>query len=187
MSKITLKMGVVARPIMAMVVVSAASIGFSGQAQAHATLEVKEAAAGSRYKAVMRVPHGCDGQATHTVSIKLPEGFVKAKPMPKAGWKLEVKEGPYEKSYQYYGKTLTKGPRELVWSGGNLPDNFYDEFVFRGKLMDVKSGETLFFPVTQICADGSVEWKELPVEGSKEKLKRPAPKLKITAPEHHAH
>ncbi|ESZ34411.1 hypothetical protein X732_26040 [Mesorhizobium sp. L2C066B000] len=32
-------------------------------ALAHITLETKEAAVGSTYKAVLRVPHGCEGKA----------------------------------------------------------------------------------------------------------------------------
>jgi ABC-type nickel/cobalt efflux system permease component RcnA len=31
--------------------------------------------------ATLQVPHGCDGKATNEVRIKLPEGFISAKPM----------------------------------------------------------------------------------------------------------
>src|SRR5690606_13900068 len=52
-------------------------------AHAHATLEKAEAAPGS-YKAVIRIPHGCDGQPTETVRVEVPEGYIGVKPQPKA-------------------------------------------------------------------------------------------------------
>ena len=42
----------------------------------HATLETQEARVDSYYKAVMRVPHGCDGQSTLSVSMTIPEGMI---------------------------------------------------------------------------------------------------------------
>jgi periplasmic copper chaperone A len=53
-------------------------------AQAHVTLEEPQALAGAGYKAVLRVGHGCEGTATHTVVVRVPAGFRGAKPMPKA-------------------------------------------------------------------------------------------------------
>jgi periplasmic copper chaperone A len=36
----------------------------AGDASAHATLEKSEANVGAGYKAVLKVPHGCEGSAT---------------------------------------------------------------------------------------------------------------------------
>jgi uncharacterized protein YcnI len=52
---------------------------------AHVTLETQQAAVGSTYKAVLRVPHGCKGAPTIKVRIRVPEGMIAVKPMPKAG------------------------------------------------------------------------------------------------------
>jgi periplasmic copper chaperone A len=38
-------------------------------AQAHVTLQEPQAVAGQGYKAVLRVGHGCEGSATHTISV----------------------------------------------------------------------------------------------------------------------
>ncbi len=105
--------------------------GFAGSAAAHVTLEQGEAAADSAYKAVLRVGHGCEGAATTALRVQIPEGLIVAKPMPKPGWQVELKEGDYAKSYDYFDTPVTKGVKEIAWTGGNLPDNFYDEFVFR--------------------------------------------------------
>ena len=41
-------------------------------ASAHITLETHEAKIGSTYKAVLRVPHGCDGKATKSSGCRSP-------------------------------------------------------------------------------------------------------------------
>ncbi len=55
-------------------------------ALAHVTQETQYVVAGSGDKAVLRVPHGCDGSPTTSIRVLLPEGFRLAKP--KAGWPL---------------------------------------------------------------------------------------------------
>lgn len=164
----------------------AAALGTS--AFAHATLEQQEAATGSTYKGVMRIGHGCDGQATLKVRISIPEGVVAAKPMPKPGWELETVTGDYAKSYDYYGRTLTSGVTEIIWTG-SLEDAHYDEFTFRAKLhKSLDAGQTLFFPTVQECADSSRAWIEIPAGGQDpHDLKSPAPGLRLTAPAVHSH
>lgn len=150
-------------------------------AHAHITLETQEAAVGSTYKAVLRVPHGCEGKATTAVRVQIPEGVIAVKPMPKPGWTLQTKKGKYEKSYQLYGETLTTGVKEVDWSGGNLPDEFYDEFVFRASLVaDLPVGQMLYFPVVQECGDATDRWIEIPAAGQDEDaLETPAPGIKL--------
>ncbi len=146
---------------------------------AHITLETGEAPVGSTYKAVLRVPHGCDGNATTAVRVRIPEGLVSVKPMPKAGWELTTVKGPYQNTYELHGSKVTEGVTEITWSGGNLPDEFYDEFVFRGSLAGtLAAGTTLYFPVIQTCASGEEAWIEIPAEGQPEP-ELPAPGLKL--------
>ncbi|MEP9398087.1 DUF1775 domain-containing protein [Mesorhizobium sp. KR2-14] len=150
-------------------------------AHAHASLEKSEAAPGS-YKAVLKIPHGCDGQATHTVRLEIPEGYVGVKPMPKAGWTLAVEKGDYAKAYKLHGSEVKSGVRAVTWSGGNLPDDFYDEFVVSGTLAGVEEGRKLFFKARQVCDDGEVSWHEEPAEGQDpHSLEHPAPALTILA------
>jgi periplasmic copper chaperone A len=152
-------------------------------ALAHVTLEVREAKAGAPYKATLRVPHGCDGTATLKVRAQIPEGVIAVKPMPKPGWQLETVKGKYDKSYPYYhGQQLTEGVREIVWSGGKLPDEHYDEFVFAGFLAgDLKPGP-IYIPVTQECETGEARWADIPAPGQdRHALRAPAPALIILA------
>jgi len=149
---------------------------------AHVTLEKGEARVGSTYKAVLRVPHGCDGKATTAVRVQIPEGVIAAKPMPKGGWKLETVKGKYAKSYDLYGTPVGEGVKEIAWSGGDLPDDFYDEFVFQVMLTDgLPKGETLYFPVVQECGETTERWIEIPAKGQDpEKFEHPAPGVKVT-------
>lgn len=165
------------------IMLATAMTTMAAPALAHATLEKGEAALGSTYKAVFRVPHGCEGKPTTTVRVQIPEGFIAVKPMPKAGWALEKVRGAYAKSYDYHGTPMTEGVKEIVWSGGSLPDDEYDEFILRGTLAgDFKVGETVYFPIVQECPDGAAErWIEIPAEGQKaDDLAKPAPGIKIT-------
>jgi len=154
---------------------------FATPAFAHITLETVSAPVGAAYKAVLRVPHGCNGAATTAITLKVPEGFISAKPMPKPGWTLDIKAGDYAQSYSLYGAEVKSGAIEISWSGGNLPDDEYDEFVLRGTLaQSLKPGDTLYFPVIQTCGSAEEDWIAIPVEGRPEP-KTPAPGL-VLAP-----
>ena len=150
-------------------------------ALAHAGLEIAEASQNSSYKAIIKIGHGCEGTATHTVRVDVPEGVIAAKPMPKAGWTLDVVRGAYAKSYDYYGTPMTEGVQEIVWSGGELPDAFYDEFVFRAKVTDLPVGTAIPVPVVQECGpDVSERWIEVPEAGKvADDYEFPAPTLTI--------
>jgi uncharacterized protein YcnI len=69
---------------------------------------------------------------------------------------------------------------EIVWTG-ELPDAWYDEFVFRGMLTtDLELGKMLYFPVVQECANGAERWIEIPAEGQDpDSLEGPAPGVKL--------
>jgi uncharacterized protein YcnI/copper(I)-binding protein len=148
---------------------------------AHVTFERAEAAPGSSYKGVLRVPHGCEGQATHTVRVNLPDEIVGVKPMPKPGWKLTTVEGAYAKPFDNHGRVQKSGVREIVWSGGDLPDAQYDEFVFVGTIQkDAPGGTTIYVPVVQECATGKQAWTQIPAAGG-ERPKAPAPGIRLVS------
>ncbi|NML73724.1 DUF1775 domain-containing protein [Rhizobium sp. S-51] len=157
----------------------------AGSAHAHATFANAPAKPESYVAAVLQVPHGCDGKATNEVQIKLPEGFISAKPMVKPGWQIEVIKGDYKKTYDNHGKKITSGPVEIRFKGGELPDDFYDTFTVYGKISGVDGQSGLAFPTVQLCgADGKVAWDEIAGEGvDPHSLKSPAPVLKIAAAE----
>ena len=160
--------------------VFATGIALSGMAAAHVTFETREAVASSTYKAVLRVGHGCEGTPTTTIRVQIPAGVIAVKPMPKQGWTLSTVVGDYPTPVKYYDEMLTKGVKEIIWTGGSLPDSWYDEFVFRASLPDAPAGTMVWFPVVQQCEKGVHRWIEIPAADKKpDDYKEPAPGVRI--------
>lgn len=159
------------------------------QAQAHAGLQPAQTGPGKSYRAVIGIGHGCDGAATTSVRVSLPDGFYNAKPMPKPGWTLKVIEGAYAQPFDNYGTSMRAGARQIIWSGGTLDDAWFDEFIIKGSIgPDVAPDSKLFFPTLQECGAASIDWAD--TSGSHDA--DPAPYVTVTATEpgaddHHAH
>ncbi|TAK47338.1 MAG: DUF1775 domain-containing protein [Xanthobacteraceae bacterium] len=162
---------------------SAFAAAIATPARAHVTLEQQEATVGKSYKAVLVVPHGCNGSATTSITVRIPEGVIAVKPMPKPGWTVEIAKAKYDKAYTFmHGIKLSEGVREITWKG-KLDGAHFDEFAFLGFLADVlPAGSTLYFPVVQECERGAERWIEIPEAGqSSHDLKSPAPALHLAA------
>ena len=104
--------------------------------------------------------------------------------MPKAGWKSETIKGKYAAEYDFHGAKLSEGVKEVVWSGGKLADDNYDEFVMATFLTGrLKPNTTLYFPVVQECEQGISRWIDIPAEGQgghdHSGGKSPAPGVKL--------
>lgn len=149
----------------------------AGPAIAHIGLADSEAIVGSTFKATLVVGHGCSGSATTQVRVQIPEGFYNVRVMPKPGWKLDIVTGAYEQPFVSHGTTLTEGVKEITWSGSELPDNQFDEFVFRGTFgADLKAGTKFYFPVLQQCGDVEDAWIDT---SGQDEAEFPAPAVKL--------
>jgi uncharacterized protein YcnI len=147
---------------------------------AHVTLETAQTPAGGFYKAVLRLPHGCDGSPTIGLRVQIPAGVIEAKPMPKPGWQITLASKPLDPPFVDDGIKITTAVSEIDWSGGNLPDAYYDEFVFRARLPK-RPGTMIYFPVIQLCAKGEERWIQVPAEGkTADDYDNPAPGVKLT-------
>jgi uncharacterized protein YcnI len=145
-------------------------------AQAHINLEQTSATAGAYQKLTFRVGHGCEGSATNSITVVLPEGVTGAKPMPKAGWTIGTVEGKLNAPVMSHGVAITSAVREVSWKGGPLLDTQYDEFNMQVKLPDAAG--KYYFKVIQVCDKGRAEWSEAPgAPGAK--MKFPAPVLEV--------
>ncbi|HEY4074369.1 MAG TPA: YcnI family protein [Herbaspirillum sp.] len=153
---------------------SAAALTLSASAFAHITLANPQASAGSYYKADFNVPHGCKGSATLKIRVRIPEGVIAVKPQPKAGWKIDIVEGAYPKTYTLHGAQIASGVREVSWTG-KLPDAYFDDFVLQAYLTpDLPVGAKVYFPVVQECEKGTDRWIDL-----KEPSSMPAPHVTL--------
>ncbi|RYE10515.1 MAG: DUF1775 domain-containing protein [Hyphomicrobiales bacterium] len=142
------------------ILISAAMlVGLTGPTLAHIGVTPRGAAIGTTYRGSLVVGHGCAGAATTQVRVQIPEGFYNVRPMPKAGWQLETVTGKYATPFDSHGTTLTEGVKEIVWSGGELPDGQFDEFTFRGTFgAQLEVGTQFYFPVLQQCGDVEDAW-----------------------------
>lgn len=153
------------------------------QAFAHITLESREAPADSYYKAVFSVPHGCDGSPTVRIRVRIPEGVSGVKPQPRVGWELSTVKTKLDKPISGdHGATISEVVGEVVWGGGKLLDEHFDQFMMQVKLPNAAAGTVLYFPVVQECEKGVNRWIEIPQAGKTARdYKQPAPSVTLTA------
>lgn len=159
-------------------------------AMAHVTLEQTEAFAGTYYKAVLRVGHGCEGSATRAITVRLPAGVLGAKPMPKPGWTLDIRGQKAALPTDSLGQQATHPAAEISWRANSpadyLDDAHYGEFVLRARLPGTPG--LLWFKVLQTCAEGQIDWAQVPASGRSTKdLKTPAALLEVKPGEASAH
>ena len=148
---------------------------------AHAGISPASAPLNATIKAVLTIPHGCDGAPTDTVLVKLPEGFVNAKPQAKPGWQIEVTRGAYARAYDDHGSAVTEGALAIAWSGGALPDDQFDEFIVQGQFQGFDAETVLPFLTTQKCGAAQVDWTEIAAPGQNpHALAHPAPTITVT-------
>lgn len=168
------------RTFIALLLAAAASL-----ASAHIVFEQKQASAGSYFKGVLLVGHGCQGSATKAITVTIPDGVQGARPQPKPGWQLDVQRARLAKPYTSHGRTIEDDVRTIRWSGNTLSDQHFDEFQLLMKLPE-QAGK-LYFPVVQECENGRSEWTQIPADGQNPReLKSPAPALELVAPAGHA-
>jgi uncharacterized protein YcnI len=153
-------------------------------AAAHVTVAPASAPAGAYVRLAFAMTHGCQGAATTEVVLRIPhEQLLNARPMPKAGWTLDIERRPLARPYELHGRRVADSVAEIRWRGGPLPNAHYDEFVIAAKLADDASG-ALPIEVLQLCERGRNDWVGPP--GSE----APAPLLRVepaapAAPRHH--
>lgn len=154
-----------------------------GPAYAHVSLQTKQAPIAGPYTAVLSVPHGCNGSPTTKIRVRIPPGVVDVEPRVQPGWTVETVKADYSQPYTRSGASVTTGVKEVIWSGGPLPDGQKETFTFLAYLSDdLKAGATLYFPVVQHCEQGVVRWIDGgPVNGNSahDHSQSPAPRLTL--------
>ncbi len=73
------------------------------------------------------------------------------------------------------GKTINETVSAIIWSGGNLTDNFFEGFGVNFRLPTMQDGEKLYFPVSQHGPLGWLNWTSIP--GSSGDASHPAPAI----------
>lgn len=159
----------------------------SGSANAHVIFGTREAQPGSYHIANLQIFHGCDGLATHTVIVDIPENITQVRPRILAGWKVSVNKTKLETPLLLHGFEVYEKVSSITWSKGNLPDFAFEQFEFHFMTPNTP-GEVLSFPVHQKCKKGRLDWDQKAVDmKSFGELESPAPFITLTntaAPDH---
>jgi periplasmic copper chaperone A len=132
-------------------------------ANAHVSLDPARAEAGTFYRGILRVAHGCDGAPTTSVDVVLPPGTQRARASAKSGWQL------------------VETTHEIVWTaarGQALAAHDKGEFPLEFQLPATPG--PLWLKVLQRCQGGSMNWVDVPAQGtSTEGMKTPAVLLQV--------
>ena len=112
----------------------------------------------------------------------MPEGVVSARPQPKPGWTVEIVRRKLSAAiFAGHGAKTDSVVDEIVWRGGPLPADQFEEFGLSLKLPDAP-GQALYFPTVQECEAGEHRWIAIPKPAEKwGDLKEPAPFVRLRA------
>ena len=139
-------------------------------AQAHVTATPDSATAGGHGTITVAFSHGCDGSPTKSLEITIPEGIASVSPTLTPDWQIDVQRDGED------------GPVSLITYTADqaVPDGIRAAVVLGVKYAEDTAGETLAFPVNQVCEVGNTDWAELADEGvDPHSLDAPAPTVTV--------
>ncbi|MBB2976000.1 uncharacterized protein YcnI [Microbacterium endophyticum] len=140
-------------------------------ASAHVTVAPDtDAVAGGYGVLTFAFSHGCDGSPTTSLDIEIPDGLASVSPTIEAGWSIDVtrdgEDGLVKRVVYTAEEPVESGLRATISLGVKYEDD--------------TAGQTLAFPVTQVCESGSTEWTQVPADGQDaEELESPAPAVTV--------
>ena len=161
-------------------------------ASAHVGIIDGDAVPGGGHGSVitLRIGHGCEGAATDSIEVRIPEGVTNVRPEWVPGWTIETESragsqasAAPDVSAGHDGATEVGIVR---WSGGPVLDTQYADL----RLMAVfpETPGVLWFPVLQRCGDAESAWIQIPAEGqSVDALDHPAASVTVVEGEADEH
>jgi uncharacterized protein YcnI len=136
-----------------------AALAVPAAAQAHVTLQPKQAAAGAFTVLDVRVPTERDDASTAQVDVQFPAGFAAASYQAVPGWRVRVIKKKLATPIKTDDGPITEGISRMVWTrtsraGGIKPGQFQD-FPISVQIPG-KAGDTLTFKALQTYSNGEV-------------------------------
>jgi uncharacterized protein YcnI len=142
-------------------VTAVAALALPAAAQAHVTVDPREASAGAFMKLDVRVPTERSDASTVKVQLQLPDGFASASYEPRADWKVTVTHQRLATPVQTDDGPITEGVRDLTWTGsgdglGRIAPGQFMEFPISVQIPENAAGKTLQFKAIQTYSNGEV-------------------------------
>lgn len=154
-----------------------------GAASAHVSATPTETAAGAYSLVTFAVGHGCDGSATTSLTITLPDELNDATPTVNPNWTISKATQKLDTPRTLAnGSKISERTSSITYTAKTpLLDGQRDTFTLSLQLPDA-AGTTLHFPTLQSCEVGQTDWKEIPAAGADhDSVEAPAPEVTITA------
>jgi uncharacterized protein YcnI len=156
---------------------AAAALAAPGAAQAHVTLQPKQAPADGYTRLDVRVPNEEDAAATTKVVVQMPPGFAGVSYEPVPGWRTAVATRKLAKPVKTADGELTEEVARLTFTatGKGLAPGQFQDFGLSLRLPDKPAGTKLTFKALQTYSGGTVvRWIGAPESD------RPAPQVTLT-------
>jgi uncharacterized protein YcnI len=161
-----------------------AALAAPAVAQAHVTVQPKQAPAGGFTRLDVRVPNERDDASTTKIQLQLPDGFAEASFEPNPGWTVKVHKAKLAQQIKTDDGTVTEGVKEITWTSDNgtgIPPGAFKDFGLSVQVPG-KAGDTLTFKALQTYSNGEVvRW--IGPEGSD----NPAPTVAVTSADEDTH
>jgi periplasmic copper chaperone A len=161
---------------------TAAVLAAPAVAQAHVTVNPREATAGAFQVLTVRVPNERDDKGTVKVDVRFPDGFYTLSYKKVHGWKVKIHREKLDLPVEREGLKITEQISRVTWTGNRRkggiikPDQF-EEFPISVQVPEGEPGSFLTFRAFQTYRGGErVAWTGAP------EADHPAPRVRLLAP-----
>ncbi len=142
-------------------VTAAAALALPAAAQAHVTVNPREATAGAYTKLDVRVPNERAGASTVKVQLQLPDGFTSLSYEPRADWRARVTRARLSTPIETSHGPASEVVREATWTGtgsglGRIAPGQFVDFPISVQIPESAAGTTLSFKAIQTYSNGEV-------------------------------
>lgn len=163
-------------------VVGLSALALVAPAAAHVTVTPSTTAAGAPAVVQFSIGHGCEGSATTSVTIRIPEQVNAVTPTRHPLWDVEEEVVALDPPVvDAHGTRLTERVASITFRAADpLPEGERDVLEL-ALTLPPEAGATLAFPTIQTCEQGEAAWIEVPADGQDpDRLERPAPSFRLT-------
>jgi uncharacterized protein YcnI len=159
-----------------LLVAGVAVLALPAAAEGHVSLHPNTLPAGSFPTITLRVPSEEPNASTSKVAVQFPPGFIGAQPAYLPGWKSDVVTSKLAQPVQTDEGTVSEQVKEIVWSGGKIPAEHFQDFAISTTIPEDDDGKALAFKTVQTYDNGKVSRWIGPADSEE-----PAPTVNVTA------
>ncbi|KAJ3082298.1 hypothetical protein HK102_001802 [Quaeritorhiza haematococci] len=143
----------------------ALTVALAAHVSAHASVNPSVGIPGAYSAHTIRIGHGCGKSPTNNVTVQIPDGISSVKPRQLTGWTITITKRPLATPIQAEDRVINETVDTVSWHGGNLADDYFEDFGLSLRLPTGDDGTKLWFKVWQDCVNGTNPWITIPEAG----------------------